>query len=447
MYLEHRKRFLAELAREGAAAVIPTATTKIRNNDAEYRFRPASDFWYLTGFAEPEAVLVLLPHGKSTDGGTPKGEPETWLFLRERNQREEIWNGRRLGTERAPEQLGVDQARPVDELRVALPGLLAGYARVVYRAGDDAERDREYLAVFAATRHNTRRKGQTPIEIVDPTPILHELRLKKSAGEIACMRRAAELSTEGHLEAMRATQPGVNERELDALLEYTFRRGGGTGCAYSSIVAGGDNACILHYIENDQALVDGELLLIDAGAEFDCYASDVTRTFPVNGRFTPEQRAIYDIVLAAQKAGIEVIAPGVSGDLIHEASLPVLVEGLCELGLLSGTPAEAIESESYKRFYMHGIGHWLGLDVHDCGTYQADDEPRLLEPGMVTTVEPGIYIAGDDETVEARWRGIGVRIEDDILVTESGHENLTEALPKEADEVEAICQGRALQKA
>ena len=447
MYREHRQRFLAALRQDGAAAVIPTATSKLRNNDSEYRFRPSSDFWYLTGFGEPESVLVLLPRGQCERGALPKGEPESVLFLRERNAAEEVWTGRRLGVERAPAALGVDRAYPIEELETRLPQLLRGYARLSTRTGEDPDQDRRFLRALARLRKRAGHKAQWPVEIVDPGALLHELRLFKTPAELERMRRAAAISASAHVAAMAAAGPGVNEREIEALIEYTFRRQGANGPAYNSIIAGGANACILHYVENDMPLVDGELLLVDAGAEFECYASDVTRTFPVNGTFTPEQRAIYDVVLGAQKATLAIVAPGVSTNALHELALTRLVEGLVDLGLLRGSVEQNIADESYRRFYMHGVSHWLGLDVHDCGAYQVGGEARLLEPGMVTTVEPGIYVAPDDETVERRWRGIGVRIEDDVLVTAEGHENLTAAIPKEADEVEAACAGRSLQEA
>ena len=444
MHRELRQRFIDRLRTDRAAAIIPTATSKLRNGDSEYRFRPDSDFWYLTGFPEPGGWLVILPFGSESGDGAPAGDAETILFLRPKNQAEEVWTGRRLGVDAAPAVLGVDRALPIHDLWTELPKLLRGYERVLYRAGESDSRDKQVLSVLTKLRRRARKRVPAPIEIVDPLPILHELRLKKSEDELVQMRRAAGLAVEAHLAAMRATQPGMNEREIEALIEYTFRKGGADAPAYTSIVAGGANACILHYVTNDQELCDGDLLLIDAGAEFGGYASDVTRTFPVGGTFSPEQRAIYELVLTAQKETVAAVAPGIAVTDLHDISLRALVTGLVDLGLLEGPVDDAIEDETYKRFYMHGIGHWLGLDVHDCGSYSADGEARPLEPGMVTTVEPGLYIAEDDETVEERWRGIGVRIEDDILVTADGHENLTAALPKDVDEVEAACRGERL---
>lgn len=441
MHREHRERFARRLRAERAAAIVPTATEKLRNGDSHYRYRPDSDFWYLTGFGEPDAWLIVLPFGTSSGDGAPSGDAETVLFLRPKNPAEEVWTGRRLGVEAAVERLGIDRALPVADLWKELPALLRGYERVLYRAGDDERRDAPVLELLARLRRRARKRVPPPVEIVDPLPILHELRLRKGPAEIERMRAAAAISVEAHLAAMQATEPGRNEREIEALVEYTFRRRGADAPAYTSIVAGGDNACILHYVTNDRELADGELLLIDAGAELGGYASDVTRTFPINGTFSPAQRALYEVVLRAQKRTVDAVEPGRPVTELGDIGLRALVEGLCELGLLSGSVDDAIEDEAYRRFYMHGIGHWLGLDVHDCGAYSQGGEVRALAPGMVTTVEPGLYVAPDDETVDERWRGIGIRIEDDVLVTADGHENLTAALPKEIDEVEAACRG------
>jgi len=438
MYREHRSRFLARLRQEGAAAVIPTNSPKTRNHDCEYRFRPHSDFWYLTGFAEPGAVLVLLP------ARTSEEQDRTVLFLRERDAKLETWNGRRLGLERAPEVLGVDEARDVEEVWDELPNLLKGYERIVYHTGTDEDNDREMVQVINRTRSKARGGIRPPIELIDTLPYLHEQRLFKTAAELDLMRRAAAITTEAHLAAMRATEPGKNEQEIDALLDYTFRKRGSTGQAYNNIVAGGDNACILHYVENNMELADGDLLLIDAGAECEYYASDVTRTFPVNGTFTPDQRALYEVVLAAQLAGIEAVKPGTTFIEVHETAREHLVRGLVQLGILSGDVDELIEAEAYTPYFMHKTSHWLGLDVHDCGFYTVDDKSRTLEAGMVLTIEPGLYIALDAEDVDERWRGLGVRIEDDVLVTADGHEVLTSAIPKSVEDVEAACKNARL---
>jgi Xaa-Pro aminopeptidase len=438
MFRDHRARFQAALSARGAAAVIPTATHKVRNNDCEYRFRPDSDFWYLTGFAEPESALVLLP--------PLAGKPaRSVLFLREKDREREIWTGRRLGLAAAPTHLGVDEARPIENLWTDLPALLRNVERIVWRAGVDEAHDAKIMSILGRLRATAKGSVVPPLELVDPAPLLHEMRLRKTAPELDVMRRAARITRDAHIGAMKRARPGVNEREIDAELDAAFRRAGATGSAYTNIVAGGANACILHYIENDQPLRDGDLLLVDAGSEFEYYASDVTRTYPVNGRFNAEQRAIYDVVLDAQLAAIAHVKPGATFVSVHDVALERLVRGLVRLGLLTGTVEDAIAKETYKRFYMHRTSHWLGLDVHDCGAYVVDGKSRALEPGFVLTVEPGLYVAPDDETVEARWRGIGVRIEDDVLVTAGGHEVLTAGIPKHADEIEATCQGRSLQ--
>ncbi|MFT5291232.1 MAG: Xaa-Pro aminopeptidase [Planctomycetota bacterium] len=426
-----RQRFLNVLAREEACALIPSGSAPTRNSDCEYLFRPEGDFFYLTGFREPDCVLLLVPQNE---------EVKSVLFLRDRDPKSEVWTGRRLGVERAPGELQVDAAYDIDEMWSVLPDLLKGNNRMVYRLGRDEERDREMISLVGDMRDRARRGAIAPTQWIDPSVWLHELRLIKTNAELGCMRRAAEITAEAHIAAMATATAGESEMEVDALLNYTFRKNGSSGSAYNNIVAGGDNACILHYVENDAELVDGELLLIDAGCEWEFYASDVTRTFPVSGTFSKEQRALYAVVLDAQKAVIESVKPGLCFDELHNLGKLSLVRGLLGLGLLEGTPEEALESEEFGRFYMHGTSHWLGLDVHDCGSYWGTDESRRLEPGMVLTVEPGIYLAADEGAVEERWRGIGIRIEDDVLVTPTGHEVLTSAIPKEIDEVEAACQ-------
>lgn len=432
MYGAHRRRLLSALELRGTAAVIPTARVKQRNSDSEHRFRPHSDFFWLTGFTEPQSVLVLLPHF----GARPA---RSVLFLREKNRDQEIWSGRRLGVEAAPAQLGVDEAYPIHELSKRLPELLKGYPTLMYRAGADEERDREVFGVLGRLRAQSRIVEPVPQEVLDPALILHELRLFKDPDELAVMRRAADITARAHTAAMRAARAGVNESAIEALVEYEFRRNGANGPAYTSIVAGGANACILHYVENASALSEGELLLIDAGAEVGCYASDVTRTFPIGGRFNAEQAALYEVVLAAQFDAIAKTVVGARFEDVHRAALERLVHGLCALGLLRETPEQALASETYKRFYMHRTSHWLGLDVHDCGSYVQDGHSRVLAPGMVLTVEPGLYVSEDDDEVDARWRGIGIRIEDDVLVTAEGHEVLTASIPKRINELEVAC--------
>jgi Xaa-Pro aminopeptidase len=446
-YAENRARFLARLAERGAAAVIPTATLKYRNHDTEYRFRPDSDFWYLTGFGEPESVLVLLPGAPGAPGAPAAGgaaRPRSVLFLRDKKREEEVWSGLRLGVAAAPGTLGVDEAFPMAEFWTRLPELLTGFERIVYRTGHDEARDRQFHAVLARLRSLVRSSAALPGEVLDPAPLLHELRLFKTPHELSVMRRAVAITAEAHRAAMAAATPGMGENEIDALLTYTFLRRGASGAAYGNIVAGGANACILHYVNNDGPLRDGELLLIDAGSELEHYASDVTRTFPINGRFQAEQRALYEVVLRALQAATLQVRPGNTFVSVHDTAVRVLCEGLAGLGLLPGTAEELLKNEAYKRFYMHRTSHWLGLDVHDCGAYVVGGQSRTLAPGQVLTVEPGLYIAPDDTSVEARWRGIGIRIEDDVLVTEQGCEVLTAAIPRTVEEVERACRPAAV---
>ncbi len=426
IYQARREQALA--AFHGGVAIIPSATVIPRNNDTQFEFRQNSDFYYLTGFDEPDAVLVLAPE---------HDEHRAILFLRERDRAMEIWNGRRLGVDAAADTIGVDIAYSIGSLAQQLPRYLCNVETLYYTLGND-DTDACVRAALADARASTRRSGFVPDTVADPSPALHALRQIKSAHEMALMRRSAEVTARGHIAAMRATRPELHEYEIEAVLEYEFRRSGAQREAYESIVAGGDNATILHYRENRDRLADGALLLVDAACEYEYYATDVTRTWPVNARFTAEQRAIYEIVLAAQEAAIQALRPGQPQKAFHHAALRVITEGLIDLGLLHGTVDEQIERETYREFYMHGTGHWLGMDVHDVGRYRdLSDTPVTLEPGMVTTVEPGIYVQRDSNCDE-RFRGIGVRIEDDLLITESGTENLTAMIPKSIDELEAI---------
>jgi len=426
-YPQRRARALAAFT--GGVAVIPSAKTVYRNGDSSYPFRQNSDFYYLTGFGEPDAVLVLAPERESE---------RCVLFLRKRDRSQEIWNGERLGVERAGDTLAVDAAYPIDELAQRLPEYLADAATLHYAFGLDPEADRVMRDALETACAKTRRHGRAPQVFAEPSLVLAELRLIKSDAEIAILRRAAAITRNGHVAAMRHTQPGAFEYEIQAVVESEYRRGGAESTAYESIVAGGDNATVLHYVANRDRLAPGSLLLIDSGCELDCYATDVTRTWPVDGRFTPEQRAVYDVVLAAQEAGIDRVRPGVARNEFHDAAVRTITEGLIDIGLLKGSLDENVEQERYRDYYMHGTGHWLGLDVHDAGAYRdADDKPVVLRPGMVTTVEPGIYVHRDLDCSE-RFKGIGVRIEDDILVTADGNENLTQAIPKSVEELEAI---------
>jgi Xaa-Pro aminopeptidase len=428
-----RRKRLLDALEAGAVAVVATAASHLRNGDNEFRFRPDSDFHWLTGFSEPNALLVLCK-------GRPEGEQV--LFLQPRNREQEIWTGRRLGVERAPAALGVDSAHSIEELDALLPKLLRGRDPLHYRTGLRPDLDARILAMVNALRVRVREQNPAPSRIVDPSLLLHEMRVKKDAHEIAAMLHAAEITAAAHVAAMRATAPGRFEYEIEALVEGEFRRHGALGPAYPSIVASGANATILHYHENDRRMEAGDLLLLDAGSEFDCYASDVTRTWPVGGRFSPAQRSVYSLVLQAQHRAIAAVKPGASVNDAHDVAVRTLVEGLRELGLLSGTVDEILSSRSFRRFYMHRTGHWLGMDVHDVGDYFArgstPSEHRRLEEGMVVTVEPGLYFAEDDATIPAEYRGIGVRIEDDVLVTATGNEVLTNACPKEIADLESL---------
>ncbi len=427
-----QRRALALDGFAGGVAVIPAARIVLRNGDNDFSFRQNSDFFYLTGFDEPDAVLVLAPHHEAH---------RTVLFLNERDRAQEIWTGKRLGVEAAADALGVDAAFSIADLDERLPEYLAG-ARTMHYALGDEERDRRIRAALNAAHARTRRKGHAPEVVADPGLVLHALRSIKTPEEIATLRRGAEIARRGHEAAMRATHPGAYEYEIAALLEYEYRRAGAQGVAYDSIVAGGDNALYLHYNTNRDELRDGTLLLVDSGCELDYYAIDVTRTWPVNGRFSAEQRAIYEVVLAAHGAACAQVRPDNPQRAFHEAAVRTLVAGLIDLGLLGGGVDENLENEAYRAFYMHGTGHWLGLDVHDAGRYRDDeDRPVRLQPGMVTTVEPGLYVHRDADCDE-RFKGIGVRIEDDVLVTPTGHENLTAAIPREVAALEAIV-GRA----
>ncbi|HVA33213.1 MAG TPA: aminopeptidase P N-terminal domain-containing protein [Candidatus Baltobacteraceae bacterium] len=426
-YDARRERVLAAIA--GGAAIFPSAKTTYRNNDSTYPFRQNSDFHYLTGFDEPDAVLVLAPE---------HGEHRSVLFLRTRDREREIWDGARLGVERACEAIGVDAAYPIDELAQRLPEYLVGASTLHYLLGADASMDATVYAAIDVAREKTRQHGRAPHTFVEPGSIVHEMRLIKDDAETATLRRAAQITQTGFVSAMCATAPGLWEYEIQAILENEYRRNGAQSPAYESIVASGDNATTLHYVANHRRLANGELLLVDSGCELDCYASDVTRTWPVDGRFTAEQRAIYDIVLGAQEAAIARVRPGIAVTEFHDTAVRTITQGLLDIGLLSGSLDENLEQKHYRTYYMHGTGHWLGLDVHDAGAKRdANDEPVRLRPGMVTTVEPGIYVRRDVDCDE-RFKGIGVRIEDDVLVTAQGHDVLTAGIPKHVDELEAL---------
>ena len=429
-----RRKELMRMMGKGAIAIVPAAREKIRNRDSHYPFRQDSDFHYLTGFPEPDAVAVLVPG---------REQAEYILFCRDRDPVMETWNGKRAGTEGATKRYGADDAFPVGDIDEILPHLMENCARVFYTMGMYPEFDKHVIGWVNQLRAQYRTGMQSPQEFVSLDHLLHDMRLYKSKAEAAAMRVAAEISVKAHERAMRACRPGINEGELEAEFLHEFRRHGGTP-AYNPIVGGGDNTCILHYNENNQTLNDGDLVLIDCACELDCYASDITRTYPVNGRFTPEQRAVYEVVLKAQLAAIDKARPGEHWNAPHEEAVKVITTGLVKLGLLKGTVSKLIKEEAYKAFYMHRTGHWLGLDVHDVGDYKVGEEWRELEPGMVLTVEPGIYIAPGSKGVPKSFQGIGVRIEDDVLVTKGAPDVLTGTLVKDPDEVETLMQRRLL---
>lgn len=427
-FSRRRVAFMADME-PNSIAIVPSAVEQTRNRDVEYPFRQDSDFYYLSGFDEPDAVLVLLP-------GREHGE--YLLFCRERNKLMETWNGYRAGQEGAIKDFGADDAFPIDDIDDILPGLLEGRERVYYAMGRRPEFDTKVMHWVNVIRGKVRTGAQAPGEFVDLDHMLHELRLIKSAAEQKVMRKAAQISARAHCRAMQACQPGCYEYQLEAEIQHQFAIEGARFPAYSSIVGGGDNACILHYTDNNQKLAKRDLVLIDAGCELDYYAADITRTFPVSGKFSKAQKAIYELVLKAQAAAIEVTRPGNHWNDPHDATVRVITQGLIDLGLLTGSLETLIKKEAYKPFYMHRAGHWLGMDVHDVGDYKIAGQWRLLEPGMVLTIEPGIYIAADNDKVAKKWRGIGVRIEDDVLVTKSGCEVLTQDVPKTVADIEAL---------
>jgi len=429
-----RRARLMDAIGENAVAIVASATMQERNSDVEYPFRQHSDFYYLTGFDEPDAVLVLRPGAKGA---------EYCVFCQPRDKQLEIWHGYRTGPEGLEASYGVDVAFSNEELDQQMPKLLDGREQVLYSLATDESLDQQVGGWINTLRGQIRQGAEPPEQLALLDSILHEMRLIKSAEEADVMRAAGELSAQAHRKAMACCKPGMFEFQLEAEISYHLAYNGCRLPAYSSIVGGGVNACVLHYTENKDLLTDGDLVLIDAGCEMDYYAADITRTFPVNGKFNAEQKAVYELVLKTHQACIEMIRPGVIWESIHERSVELLTEGLVELGLLSGDRDELIEQGAYREFYMHRIGHWLGMDVHDVGRYKQEGESRPLRPGMVMTVEPGIYISPDNQQVEARWRGIGVRVEDDILITETGYENLTASVPVTVDEIEALMAGES----
>jgi len=410
-------------------AIIPSAREQLRSRDTEFYFRQDSDFYYLSGFAEHDAVLVLIPgrrHGQFV------------MFCREKDPGMELWNGYRAGPEGACTEYGADDAFPIGDIDDILPGLIEGRERVYYSMGRSAGFDRQIMGWVNSIRSKEAAGAVPPGEFNDLNHMLHDMRLAKSAAELRLLRRAADITARAHRRAMRHCRPGMYEYQLEAELQHEFLTSGARHPAYLSIVGSGVNACTLHYVANSAKMRDGDLVLVDAGCELDYYAADVTRTFPVNGRFSPAQRALYELVLRAQEAAIAEIRPGNHWNQPHDASVRVITAGLVQLGLLRGKVANLVKRKAYRDFYMHRVGHWLGLDVHDVGDYRVGGEWRLLEPGMVMTVEPGIYVAPHNRKVAAKWRGIGIRIEDDVVVTRDGCEVLTGKAPKTVEEIEAL---------
>lgn len=426
-----RRKQLMRMADDDAILILPAAPERIRSKDTHYPYRQDSDFWYLSGFAEPEAVLVLVPGRK---------HGESLLFCRERDAEKEAWDGPRAGPEGAIDAFGMDDAYPISDLDDILPGLLEGRSRVYYHFGRDTEFDLKLIGWVNRVRAQVRQGAQPPHEFLELGHFLHELRLFKSPAEIRLMERSADIACRAQVAAMRATRVGAFEYEVEAALQQAYRASNAVA-AYEPIVGGGANGCVLHYRANNARLNDGDLLLVDAGAEYDLYASDITRTWPVNGRYSKEQRALYEIVLDAQRAALAEARPGRPWIAGHEAAVRVLTEGMLSLGLLKGTLKQNLASGDYRRFYMHKTGHWLGLDVHDVGEYKLAGDFRELEPGMAFTIEPGLYIAPGSKGVPAKFQGIGIRIEDDVLITRDGNRVLTDGVPREVDAIEAVMAG------
>jgi len=424
-----RRKDLMSMMADNSIAVIAAAPEKVRSEDTLYPYKQSTNFSYLSGFSEPCAVMLLIPN---------REQGECVLFCRDKDPLRETWDGLRLGPIEAKRALALDDAFPIDDVDDILPGLLEGKSHIYYSAGKDKAFDKQLIQWVDEVTLDKESDSEPCCEQVDLDHLLAELRLIKSAAEIKLMRKAADISAEAHCRAMRFCQPGQYEYQLQAEIEHQFMTSGATGPAYTSIVGGGKNACILHYIENQSALKSGDLVLIDAGCEYQNYAADITRTFPINGKFSTAQAAIYDVVLAAQTAAINTIAPGVTYDQANKATIEVITQGLVNLGILKGDVDQLIAEGAYREFYMHSVSHWLGMDVHDVGDYKINNQWRVYEAGMLLTIEPGIYIAADNQNVDKKWRGIAVRIEDDILVTKAGREVLTDGVPKQRDQIESL---------
>lgn len=426
-YKNRRAKVMQEMG-PGSIAIVAANKEIARNGDSDYPFRQDSNFYYLTGFNEPHAVLVLIPGRK---------EGEFLLFNRERNPEMEVWTGTRAGQQGACEIYGADQAFPIGKFEQELPDLMEGCHKVFYFVGFDLNFDEKIIAAQNKVRNKVRSGVNAPVEFIQLEKILREMRLSKSSVELDLMRKAAEITAQGHSRAMRNCKPGKMEYELEAEIQYAYLSNGSRAPAYNHIIGAGQNSCVLHYNDNNAEIKSGDVVLVDSGAEYQYYAADVTRTFPANGRFSAEQKAIYEVVLKAQQAVIDLVRPGLIWNKLQEMSDQMIAKGLLELGLVSGTLESVLEKQSHREFYMHRIGHWLGMDVHDVGTYRINDQWRPLEPGMVFTVEPGIYIPASNH-VDSKWWNIGVRIEDNILVTQDGYENLTAAIPKTVADIEAL---------
>ncbi len=426
---KRRRKKLMDMMGEDSIAIIPTSPVRMRNRDVEYPFRADSDFYYLTGFDEPEAVAVLLPN---------RERGEFVMFCRERDPTMEVWNGPRAGIEGVCEYYGADDAFPISDLDDILPGLIENTERLFFNIGNDRLFDQKVVGWVNQVRERSRTGVHAPDEIISPNHFLHEMRLYKSRHEIKLMRKAAKISAKAHIRAMQMCRPGMMEYQLESELNHDFHQAGARDSAYPAIVGGGANACILHYVNNNQVLNDGDVVLIDAGCEYQGYASDITRSFPVNGEFTEEQAIIYEIVLEAQLAAIEQVQPGNHWNDPHIAATEVLTRGLLDAGILKGRLKSLMKDKVYAQYYMHRTGHWLGMDVHDVGDYKIEGDWRTLEPGMVLTVEPGLYLPKGTKGLNKRWWNIGIRIEDDVLVTKDGYDVLSKDAPKTIEDIENL---------
>lgn len=431
MFAKRREEFLKKM--DGGVAIFRNPDELIRNNDAHFKYRTDSDFYYITGFSEPNSVAVFAPDHP---------EHKFILFVRPRDPERETWDGKRAGIEGAVSEYGADIAYSIDELETRLPEYVKNTEKLYYTLGQYPEFDPTIMNMIVTLRRRGRAGEFAPSTLIETGKILHEMRLIKSPEEMDVMRKANFITQEAHIKAMQLTKPGMYEYEIEGIIDNEFRRNGSYAAAYNSIVGTGVNATILHYVDNNQQLKDGDLLLIDAGAEYGFYAGDITRTFPVNGKFTQAQRDVYEVVLEANKRATEMVKPGVRFLDIHNKAVEVLTEGMVRIGLLKGDVETLIKEEKYKQFYMHKTGHWLGMDVHDVGKYfDKDSQSRTIEAGMVMTIEPGLYIQENSVDIPSEYIGIGIRIEDDILVTETGYENLSKRVPKEIDEIERLMAG------